>query len=51
MKKTYSNPTLEVVRIQTQQMLATSTETFSFGDGTKSGGDAAGRESDFDDED
>lgn len=49
MKKTYSNPQMMVVKIQTQQMLAASVEaTIS---GTQDNGAALGREADFDDED
>ena len=48
MKKTYINPNIEVVKIGTQQMLATSTKTVTFGSGNKSGGDACGHE--FDDD-
>lgn len=47
MKKTYYIPTLEVVRVQTQQMLAASA---GFGSGTKDGGVAASPEF-FDDDD
>lgn len=49
MKKTYKNPTMEVVKLQAQHLLAGS-EKVGFGNGTKSGGEAAGRGFDFDDE-
>lgn len=39
MKKTYKNPELEVIKIQTQQMLANSIPT-----GTYTGGDVDSRE-------
>ena len=49
MKKTYSNPQIEVIKIVTQQMLAlSSVETSST---RQDPGSAAGREFDFDDED
>ena len=52
MKKTYINPTMDVVKVHGQQLLAGS-ETLStkgnYGDGT--GITLGGRESDFDDED
>ncbi len=41
MKKTYINPEIEIVKIQTQQMLAVSGQ---FGEGTKPGSDAASRD-------
>lgn len=44
MKKTYQNPTIEVVKIATQQMLASSVQT-----GTYSGGVVLGRENDDND--
>ena len=40
MKKQYINPELTVIKIQTQQMIATSA---GFGSGTKGGGEAASR--------
>lgn len=49
MKKTYINPVMNVVKIETQQMLAASKTTLGFGEGTKSGGAACGREDDWDD--
>ena len=48
MKKTYINPTIEVIKIATQQMLALSIETTST---RQDPGSAAGREFDFDEED
>jgi len=48
MKKTYINPTMEIVKIQTQQMLASSLDILEKEvDGSK----ALGRDYDFDDED
>ena len=47
MKKTYINPVMDIVKVQTQQMLAASLE---FGEGQKDGSAAAGRSYDFDDE-
>ena len=41
MKKTYINPEMNIVKIETQQMIAMSG---GFGSGTKDGGDAASRE-------
>ena len=41
MKKTYINPAMEIVKVQTQQMLAASG---GFGVGQKDGGVAAGRD-------
>ncbi len=49
MKKTYINPVMNVVKIETQMMLAASKTTLGFGEGTKSGGAACGREDDWDD--
>ena len=46
MKKTYINPVMNDVKIETQKMLAASQTTLSFGDGTKGGGEACGREDD-----
>ena len=46
MKKTYINPVRNVVKIETQKMLAASQTTLSFGDGAKGGGEACGREDD-----
>ena len=43
MKKTYINPTLKVVKIQSAQILAGS----DFGDGQKDGSQAAGRSARF----
>ena len=40
MKKTYINPTMNIVNVQTQQMIA---ESAGFGEGKKSGSDAASR--------
>ena len=55
MKKTYSNPTIEVVKIQTVGMLAESFGQGEFGGqtgGTSGGGITVnGRDFDFDDED
>ena len=48
MKKIYNNPTMEVVKIQTQQMLAGSTPQVT---GNYSGGDILGHGNDFDFED
>ena len=39
MKKTYINPTINIVNVQTQQMIAAS----DFGTGTKSGSEAVSR--------
>ena len=50
MKKSYINPSMEIVKIQTQQMLAVSTQNVEFGEGTMSGGNACSRDFDFDDE-
>lgn len=50
MKKSYINPSMEIVKIQTQQMLAVSTQNFEFGTGTKGGAEACSRDFDFDDE-
>ena len=51
MKKIYMIPTINVVKIQPQQMIAESA-TAGFGEGQKSGGLAASRRgSDWDDED
>ena len=47
MKKTYIIPSVEVIRVQTQQMIATSA---GFGSGTKDGGAAASPEFFFDDD-
>jgi len=47
MKKTYIIPTIEVIRVHTQQMLAASA---GFGLGTKDGGAAASHEFFSDDE-
>lgn len=47
MKKTYIIPEMEVVKIATQQMLASSTTSIEFGD-PAGGGSAVSRE--FDDE-
>jgi hypothetical protein len=41
MKKTYINPEMEIIKVQTQQMIATSA---GFGSGQKDGGVAAGRD-------
>ena len=43
MKKTYMIPTLQVVKIQPAQFIATS----DFGEGTKNGSEAAGRSARF----
>jgi len=53
MKKTYINPTINVVKIQLQQMIAESATTAGFGDGTQDGGNAASRRGSnfWDDED
>ena len=52
MKKTYINPTIEVVRIATQQMLATSDGTPQTSNEVVRDGDPVfGRDFDFDDED
>lgn len=54
MKKTYQNPTLEVVKLQTVGMLASSVEGFnSTLNSEKSIGssDMLGRDSDFEEED
>ena len=51
MKKTYIIPTLNVVRIETQHMVATSTQSVLFGEGTKAGSEACGRGSDDWDDD
>lgn len=40
MKKTYINPAINIVNVQTQQMIA---ESGGFGSGTKSGSQAASR--------
>lgn len=40
MKKTYINPTINIVNVQTQQMIA---ESVGFGKGQKAGSDAASR--------
>lgn len=45
MKKTYKNPTLEVVDVQANELMLNA----SFGEGTLDGGVAAGREADFSD--
>ena len=52
MKKTYCNPVIKVVMIQTQQMLASSTTVGinRSGDAVNAG-DAASRGYDFDDDD
>ena len=49
MKKSYINPNIKVVKMTTVQMLAEST-TVLFGEGTKSGSAACGREFDFEEE-
>ncbi len=50
MKKTYINPVMNVVKIETQMMLAASKTTLGFGSGTQDGGAACSREfEDFDD--
>ena len=51
MKKTYINPTIEVVKIATQQMLATSDGTpQTSNEAVRDGDSVFGRELDFDDE-
>lgn len=45
MKKTYKNPTLTVVKIQTNQLMING----SFGEGKMDGGSAAGRGASFSD--
>ena len=47
MKKTYKNPTLTVVNIQSSNLMQISG---GFGTGTQSGGSAAGREASFTDD-
>ena len=47
MKKTYKNPTLTVVKIQTSNLLQA--VSGKFGDGFKDGGSAAGRGASFSD--
>lgn len=47
MKKTYIIPEIEVVKIATQQMLASSTTSIEFGD-PQGGGTAVSREFDSD---
>ena len=49
MKKIYSNPRIDVVKIETHKMLAEST-TAVIGSGTKSGGEACGRDGWFDED-
>ena len=48
MKKTYINPTMEIVKVQTQQMLAASTEMNLNSGGTAS--EWGARSNDFDDD-
>ena len=51
MKKTYINPTIEVVKLQTMQMLATSDGTpQTSNDAVRSGDPVFGRDFDFDDD-
>ncbi len=47
MKKTYINPEIEVVKIATQRMLAASANV-EFDETPIGGGDAVGREDEFD---
>lgn len=47
MKKTYINPAMEIVKIQTMQMLAAS-ENVEFSSDPIGGGDAVGRNDEFD---
>ena len=49
MKKIYINPTIEIVKIQTMQMLAAS-ENISFGDSVDSAVGAEGHDFTFDDD-
>ena len=49
MKKTYKNPVLEVIKIQTMQMLAAS-EIIGFGDSVDSAVGAEGHDFTFDDD-
>ena len=49
MKKTYKNPTMLVVKIQTRQMLASSPTTINMY-GSNASADAMGRDFDFDDD-
>ena len=48
MKKTYINPTMEIVKVATQQMLAAS-EQVGFGSSVSSAAGAEGRDDDGDD--
>lgn len=47
MKKTYINPTMEIVKVATQQMLAAS-EQVGFGSSVSSAAGAEGHDDDFD---
>ena len=50
MKKSYMNPAMQVVRIETHKMLAESTQDVGIGEGTKPGGAACSRDFSFGDE-
>ena len=50
MKKTYKTPQMEVVKIQTATMLASSTQSIGFGGGYQDVGGAASREYYYDEE-
>ena len=50
MKKTYINPEMYIVKIESQQqIMAGSTLGLGFGEGKQDGGAACGREDDWDD--
>ena len=50
MKKTYINPVMNIVKIESQQqIMAGSTLSIGFGSENKDGGAACGREDDWDD--
>ncbi len=52
MKKTYINPAMQVIKIETQQMLAASDPNVSLGSGSVDAGSVESRSNDFwDDED
>lgn len=51
MKKTYINPVMNIVKIESQQqIMAGSTQSMGIGSGTKDGGAACGREYDWDED-
>lgn len=50
MKKTYINPTIEVIVLKNQQSLLAGSVQAPFGDGTLGGGNAAAPEYDFEEQ-